>query len=279
MRVRHGIISSVISIGFLLANSTAQQAPATSSQSPATTQSSAPQNPALSSSPAPAPSAAVSLGSNDTDVAKAVRERTEAYYAAFLSGDRSAAEQMVAPESKEAFRQLHLDSLIHAKVSNVEVAASGDSAIVTVMHTYRLRNVMDMDFRQNWKRIDGQWYLVLPVAHGETETPVGKMNFSGQPTDQAAMEKLIEERSQHVDPDQFNKALAKVAATMQEQDAQRLAAAQRAKDEADAKAKADAEKATKTKGKKKSKKSTDDTKKADGKTAETQKPPDQTRNQ
>jgi hypothetical protein len=279
MKVLRIVIGSIFCAGLLAACSDAQQVTGAAAQGPVSSQSPQPQNPGLSPSPATTAAASTMPAKSEADVAQAVRERSEAYYAAFLSGDRAAAEQIVAPESKPAFRQLHLDSLVRAKVSNVEVAATGDSATVTVMHTYRLPDVMDLEFHQSWKRIDGQWYLVFPVAHGETATPFGTMNFSGQVPDQAAMEKLIEERSQHVDPDQFNKALAKVAATMQEQEAQQLAAAQRAKDEADAKAKADAEKATKTKGKKKSKKSTDDSKKSDSKTAETQKPPDQTRNQ
>ena len=180
------------------------------------------QNPTGSGTGAAGPAA---VAPAQADPAAVLPDRVKAYYYALISGDRAAAEQMVAPESRPDFRDLRLDTLMAVKVDSMEFPPSGDSAVVTTLRTYRISNqLLDVDFRENWKLIDGQWYQVLPNPR-QQETPFGKMTFPDK-VDPKAMEELVKKQNKQVDPDQYIKALQRVQQEENRKEAAALAAAE-----------------------------------------------------
>jgi hypothetical protein len=146
-----------------------------------------------------------------------LRERVTAHYKALAGQDMPAAVEFVAPQSRKEFFRDRYDALVSAKIESIKMEPSGDSAQVTTVRTLNLprMGLIDADFTQEWRVINGQWYLYLPDSDKphEIDTPFGRMPVGGG-SDPEAMKRMIEERNKHVDPDQYLKALDKAAKQM-----------------------------------------------------------------
>ncbi|HZQ91297.1 MAG TPA: nuclear transport factor 2 family protein [Terriglobales bacterium] len=172
----------------------------------------------------PAPTAEASTAASPALPSEAsLRERVNAHYKALAEKDMPAAVEYVAPASRKEFFRDRYDALVSAKIESVKIEPSGDSAQVTTMRTLMLprMGLIDADFTQEWRVINGQWYLYLPDSDKphEIDTPFGRMPVGGG-SDPETMKKMIEERNKHIDPDQYLKALDKAARQMQQNQSQ-----------------------------------------------------------
>lgn len=147
-----------------------------------------------------------------------LKERVNAYYHDILKGDRSAALDMVAPESKNQFFHMHDDGVIDVRVVDYDFDPSGERVSVKVVRVRRVpgfHQPLDLQSEDVWQRIDGQWYIVLPRPD-EMDTPFGKikLNPENKPNDAEAqaIKQKFEERYRTADPEQYMRALEKAAA-------------------------------------------------------------------
>jgi len=144
----------------------------------------------------------------------ALKERVLQYYR-LAKGDRVAALALVAPESKNDFFNMSYDGVVEFRILNVDLSDGGDKATVKILRTdrfLRFPQLLDYETTETWKRIDGQWYILLP-SFKEMETPFGKMRFSGggEGPQTSKPEEMFRLRQGNVDPDQYLKGLQKVA--------------------------------------------------------------------
>ena len=144
-----------------------------------------------------------------------LKERVLQYYRLVQKGDRVAAQGLVAPESKNDFFHMSYDGVVEFRVLNVDLSDGSDTAKVKILRTDRFvgfPQLLDYETIETWKRIDGQWYLLLP-SFDEMETPFGKMRFAGQGegSQMSKPEEMFRLRQSNVDPSQYLKGLQKVA--------------------------------------------------------------------
>lgn len=148
-----------------------------------------------------------------------LKDRVKAFYQDLLKNDRVAALELVATESKNQFlNSRYANGLVDFRVVGVEVEQSGDRAKARVVRVTRVPKVgqpFDLEIIDTWQRSNGQWYLVLPPP-GEVNTPFGKLKLSTDSSkhDSAEVEAIrqkIEQHYKNVDPDQYIRALQKVA--------------------------------------------------------------------
>lgn len=142
---------------------------------------------------------------------QAVEERVSAYYQAIQQGNQAAAFELVAPESKNDFFNIAYHGLVAFRVVDIQFAEDGNTATVTILRTQKFPGfpqVLDNQVKDTWKKIEGQWYILLPSVK-EMDTPFGKMRLGqpGKPPDAAEIEKRMQERRKNADPDQYLKAL------------------------------------------------------------------------
>jgi hypothetical protein len=125
--------------------------------------------------------------------AEALRARVLLYYGTLQKGAKTNALELVAPESKNDFFQMNYDGLVKFRVLDVQLADAGDAATVRLLRTDHFSNFpapLDRETVDHWKRIDDQWYILLPIRQSsplpvragskELDTPYGKMTFAGQ---------------------------------------------------------------------------------------------------
>jgi hypothetical protein len=146
-----------------------------------------------------------------------LKDRVKVFYQDVLKNDRIAALDLVATESKNQFLNNRYTGLIDFRVVGIEVEQSRDRATVRVVRVMRFTGFgqpLDLEVNDTWQRSNGQWYLVL-LPPGELDTPFGKMKLDtdSKPGDAEvdAMKRKIQQRYQNVDPDQYIRALQKVA--------------------------------------------------------------------
>jgi hypothetical protein len=146
-----------------------------------------------------------------------LKERVLQYYRLAQKGGRVAALELVAPESKDDFFHMNYDGIVEFRILNVDLSDGGDTAKVKILRTDKFAGfpqLLDYETIETWKRIDGQWYLLLPSFNNkEMETPFGKMRFSGQGEESQTSkpEEMFRLRQSNVDPSQYLKGLQKVA--------------------------------------------------------------------
>jgi len=153
-----------------------------------------------------------------------LKDRVKAFYQDLLKNDRVAALELVAAGSKNQFLNRRYDGLVDFRVVGIEVEQSGDRAkarIVRVTRVAKIGQPFDLEIIDTWQRSDGQWYLVLPPP-GEVNTPFGKMKLrtdDSKPNsaELEAMREKIEQHYKNVDPDQYIRALQKIAGNSVEQ--------------------------------------------------------------
>ena len=149
-----------------------------------------------------------------------LKDRIKLLYQDLLKGDRVAALALVAPDSQNQFLNIQYAGMTDYRVVGVDVEQSGDKAKARVIRVTRVPGVsqpFDLEVVETWQRSNGQWYLVLPPP-GELDTPFGKMKFNkdkdnGKQDDATAdaMKQKIQMHYKDVDPDQYIRALQKVA--------------------------------------------------------------------
>jgi hypothetical protein len=97
--------------------------------------------------------------------AEALRARVLLYYGTLQKGAKTNALELVAPESKNDFFQMNYDGLVKFRVLDVQLADAGDAATVRLLRTDHFSNFpapLDRETVDHWKRIDDQWYILLP---------------------------------------------------------------------------------------------------------------------
>jgi len=147
-----------------------------------------------------------------------LKERVSLFYQDLLKNDRVAALELVATDSKNQFLNNRYAGLIDFRVVGIEVQQTGDRATVRVVRVVRVPKVgqpIDLEINDTWQQSNGQWYLVLPPP-GELDTPFGKIksnsdNSQASGPEADAMRQKIEQHYKNVDPDQYLRALQKVA--------------------------------------------------------------------
>ena len=146
-----------------------------------------------------------------------IKDRVSLFYRDVLKNDRMAALDLVATDSKNRFLNNRYDGLSDFRITGIEIEQNGDRATVRVVRVMQVPNfgqALDLEINDTWQRSGGQWYLVLPPPD-ELDTPFGKMKFGtdSKPTESEAdaMKQRIQQRYQNVDPDQYIRALQKVA--------------------------------------------------------------------
>jgi hypothetical protein len=139
-----------------------------------------------------------------------VKERATAFYTSLIGGDRRAAEQMVAPESRDDFEQADFKALAAFTLDQIAVDQAGGKADVTVTRIFSGPFGMNMPWHDQWVNTNGQWLLVLPK--NTHETPFGVIApkpADTKPIDPEVMKRITERRAQKVDPDQYMKQVEK----------------------------------------------------------------------
>lgn len=146
-----------------------------------------------------------------------LKDRVTLFYLDLLKNDRMAALELVALDSRNLFLNNRYEGLSDFRVVGIDVEKSGDWATARVVRVVRAPNagqLLDLQINDKWQRSNGQWYLVLPPP-GELDTPFGKIKFDPdrKPSDAEvdAMKRRIQQSYQNVDPDQYIRALQKVA--------------------------------------------------------------------
>ena len=183
---------------------------------------------------------------------KVLHQRSDAYYAAILKGDNAAARQFVAAESQENFDHLDLKSLESTKFISANIDESGNGAVVRNARIYRAPIGIGMAFDDNWKKVDGQWFLTIPATDARALFGIPTSNQPAATPDQQELQKQIELQGKiNGDPDQVYRRLREI----QEQEKQRKAAEAAATQQ-----QAATEQPAAAKPKKKSKKNADDAK-------------------
>lgn len=148
-----------------------------------------------------------------------IKDRVKSFYEALLKNDRVAALDLVASDSKNQFLNSQFAAgLIDYRVVGVELEQSGERAkvhVVRVMRIAKMGQPLDVQIIDTWQQSNGQWCFVLPPP-GEVDTPFGKIKL-GTNTDKKstidadAMRQRVEEHYKNVDPDQYLRALQKIA--------------------------------------------------------------------
>ena len=146
-----------------------------------------------------------------------LKDRVHQFYQDILKNDRVAALDLVASESKNQFLNTHYDGLADFRIVAVEVAKSGDQASVQVERLIRVPRFpqpLPVTAKDTWHLSNGQWYFVVPPVD-EIDTPFGKMKVdpAGSSNSPAVQElqQDIDKAYKNVDPDQYIRALQKVA--------------------------------------------------------------------
>ena len=146
--------------------------------------------------------------------AEALKERAVSYYTNLQKGRKAAALDLVAPESRNDFFNMNNEGLVDFRILDVQPSDAGESATVRIQRTDNFSGfpqVLRRETVDTWKRIDGQWYVVLPVhkENGVLDTPFGKMDFSGrgQNNQQATPPPPLPQKQ--VSPEEAKKALQK----------------------------------------------------------------------
>lgn len=147
--------------------------------------------------------------------AEALKARVVLYYGTLQKGEKTAALDLVAPESKNDFAHMNYDGLVEFRILDVRLLDAGDTATVRLLRTDNFvgfPQLLDHQTVDTWKRIDGQWYVLLPAPAEKKvlDTPFGKMTFAGQGENkQQATPPILLGPQNVVTPEQAKRALQK----------------------------------------------------------------------
>lgn len=106
-----------------------------------------------------------------------LEERANTFYQAVMMGTLGKAFECVAPESREDFFHLHPPKVRAFHIEHIEYLPDGNQAVVGVARTVTFPGFpvpIESSKSESWKKIDGEWYVVLPRTD-EFDTPFGKM--------------------------------------------------------------------------------------------------------
>jgi len=153
--------------------------------------------------------------------AEALNKRVMLYYGALLKGAKTAALDLVAPESKNDFARMNYAGLNKFRILQVNLSDAGDTAKVLLLRTdsfVGFPQLLDHETSDTWKRINGQWYVVLPAAGQgkELDTPFGKMIFAGRDDSQPQATPLPGSQNM-VSPEQAMRALQRAMVIVNKQ--------------------------------------------------------------
>ncbi len=148
--------------------------------------------------------------------AEALRARVVLYYGTLEKGQKTAAMELVAPESKNDFFHMNYDGLVEFRVLDVRLSDAGDTATVRLLRTDKFVGFpvpFERETVEKWKRLDGEWYILLPNLSEKkvVDTPFGKMTLGGrgENSQQATPPITAQVPQSMVTPEQARKALQK----------------------------------------------------------------------
>ncbi len=161
-------------------------------------------------------------------VDQSLSNRATEYYQHLLKGENAAAFAMVAPESKDQFFKLHNEGLTDARILSIKLAEGSDSsAVIRVQKSVKplqFNQAFDLQSVDTWKKVDGQWYIVIPDPK-ETDSPFGRVldahnvpgagpasASSNSPPDLNEIKRRAETNAKNADADQYLLALKKAMA-------------------------------------------------------------------
>ena len=153
---------------------------------------------------------------SEASPAEALKARVVLYYGTLQKGQKTAALDLVAPESKNGFGYMNYDGLVDFRILEVRLSDSGDTATVRLLRRDNFPGfpqVLRHETVDTWRRIDGQWYVLLPIPkeNAVLETPFGKMTFNrrGENQQQATPPLPSQGPQNMVSPEEAKKALQK----------------------------------------------------------------------
>jgi hypothetical protein len=148
--------------------------------------------------------------------AEALKVRVTLYYGTLQKGEKTAAQALVAPESKNDFAYMNYDGLVDFRILDVRLSDAGDTATVRLLRTDNFTGfpqLLDHQTVDTWRKIDGQWYVLLPIPKENEvlDTPFGKLTFArrGENKQQAAPPLPSQRPQNMVSPEEAKKALQK----------------------------------------------------------------------
>lgn len=165
--------------------------------------------------PPAAPAKAPAKAAPVANLEPSLKQRIDGYYRDIQEGKKGDAFQYVAPESRNEFFNMDYNSLVGIRIKGVEYSKDGSTATVDLVRSERVptfQQVLDLTGKDTWKKVDGQWCLVLNPPR-DVQTPFGKMHFGGKAGGAEQQSPNIQQEMQKkVDPAQYRKALQEVMA-------------------------------------------------------------------
>jgi hypothetical protein len=159
-----------------------------------------------------------------------LKERATAYYQALAKGDKMTAYGFVAPESKNDFFATGNLAPDDIRILGFDMSdGAGDMARVKIQESVTpplFQAPVDFQMEESWKRIDGDWFIVLPSTK-DMESPFGKMSFDKQATQKSTaqgttansvqnpapnldeIKKRVQKSMKNADPDEYLLTLKK----------------------------------------------------------------------
>lgn len=192
-------VSVCVSLGFLALGASA------AAQKPASARAKAP-----GAKAATAPKAAAAKAAPAVKIDPALKRRIDAYYNAIQENKKGDAFQIVAPDSRNEFFDMDYHTLVGYRVTGVQYADQGSTATVSLMRSERVppfEQVLDLSGKDTWKKVDGQWCLVLETQR-EVMTPFGPIHPHPNAGNAAPKDQEVQQQLQKkVDPAAALKAL------------------------------------------------------------------------
>ena len=161
-----------------------------------------------------APARTIEKAAPSTAAHQGLRQRVEAYYRDIQENKKSDALELVAPESRNEFFRMDYHSLVSFRMEGVQLGKGGSTATVEMVRSERvppIMQVLDLPVKDTWKRIHGQWFLVLPNA-SQTASPFGPMHAVGSAASGTTAQGQLPNQGPRVTPEQALAALQKVMA-------------------------------------------------------------------
>jgi hypothetical protein len=134
-----------------------------------------------------------------------LRERVTNYYHDIEQNNKAEAFELVAPESRNDFFNMDYNSLVAFRISAIHYSQDRSTATVDVVRSEKVPpflQILDLPVKDTWKRIGGQWRIVLPSTH-DVATPFGVMHFGGQSDHAASASEPPPIMPNKIDPAQY----------------------------------------------------------------------------
>lgn len=150
-----------------------------------------------------------------------VTARASGYFNALMKGLDARAISFIEPSSRDRYQSLKYGGVQKFEISSVVIGKDEQTATVSVRATRIVPGMtvpFDLEYRNQWKRINNNWYLVAP-SDSVRRTPFGTPIGGGSGYSEKDVMRKAEQAYRNVDPDQYYKALRKIDADQKEEQA------------------------------------------------------------